>query len=153
HDAEGPRDAVAEGARLGGDAAAVQLGLHVVLVVRLRDHERLLHEHLQRLVAAEELVEAVLVQEELAGAGLEVDARDGGLPLPGRVELAGGRAQRSLLLTLTGSGFCAWWGCRSPAYTFSLWNMARPSRVLGSMPRTASSTRRTGFFRLRSPAL
>src|SRR5437867_12161807 len=95
--AQGAGDAVAQRARLGRDAAAVQLRLHVVLVVRLGHREGLLDEHLERLVAAEELVERVVVQRERPGARKQADPRDGRLPLPGCVVLGRCGAQRSSL--------------------------------------------------------
>src|SRR5690606_30179815 len=45
-----------------------------------------------------------------------------------------------------GVGCCAACGCSAPAYTFSFDSCSRPRVFFGSMPRTAFSTARTGFF-------
>src|SRR5262249_36158506 len=73
--AEGGRDAVAEGPRLGGDSAPVKGRVDVELLYRLRHRERLAHQHLERLVAAEILVQRPLVELHLAVARAQVDPR------------------------------------------------------------------------------
>src|SRR6201999_1069510 len=87
-------DAVAQRAGLGGDTAAVHRGddVHARLVAdRL---ERLADRALQRL-AREERLERLAVDDVLAGAGLERDARDGRLALArGAVAGAGGEVDR-----------------------------------------------------------
>src|SRR5690606_28556643 len=45
-----------------------------------------------------------------------------------------------------GVGCFAACGCSAPAYTFSFDSCSRPRVFFGSMPRTAFSTARTGFF-------
>src|SRR5713101_3417960 len=89
--AEGPRDAVAQGPRLGGDPAAVQGGQDVEFLVGLGQRERLLDQHLQGFMAAEVLVERLLVQGHLARAGAQVDPCDRGLALARPVILDGSR--------------------------------------------------------------
>jgi len=44
----------------------------------------------------------------------------------------------------SGDGFCATCGCSGPAYTLSLVARRRPRRFFGSIPTTASRTRRVG---------
>src|SRR5579884_1096248 len=81
-DDQRPRDAVAQGAGLGGDAAAVHAGddIHAGLVAdRL---ERLADDPLERL-AWEELLERLAVDRVGAGARLEDHAGDRGLALAG----------------------------------------------------------------------
>src|SRR5512143_1771924 len=115
--AQGPRDAVADRPGLRADAAAVDRGHDVEAVVRLGDRERLLDDLLQGFDAAEVLVEAAVVQLELARAGAEVDAGDRGLALAGSAVLEGGcRAQgfSGSCYRLRGCGFCAWCGCLGP---------------------------------------
>jgi len=74
----------------------------VEAVVRLGDREGLLDDLLQRLDAAEVLVEAPVVQLELSGAGAKVDAGDRGLSLPGSAVLEGGCRGHGVLAPATG---------------------------------------------------
>src|SRR4051794_715676 len=81
---ERARDAVAQGAGLGADAAAVQAGHDVHLLVVADGLERLADLALQR-VAREEDVELLAVDRVDAGARPEDHAGDGGLALAGRL--------------------------------------------------------------------
>ena len=78
---EGAGDAMPNGARAGGDSSPVDRGDDVELLDGLGGHERLAHDHLERFVTAEELVEALIVQREGAFAGAKVHAGDRGLTL------------------------------------------------------------------------
>src|SRR5918997_1737960 len=84
------RDAVAQGAGLGGHAAAVELGHDVHAVLVAHGLERLADVALQR-EAREVLLERAAVDDVGARARLEDHARDGGLALArGAVARAGG---------------------------------------------------------------
>src|SRR6266545_6437963 len=87
--AQRARDAVADGSRLRRRTTAGDDGQHVELLGRLRDREGLLGHHLQRFVAAEVVVEGLVVEMDLARAGAQPHARDGRLALSGRVVLDG----------------------------------------------------------------
>src|SRR5215207_2556931 len=93
---ERARDAMAQGAGLGGDAAAVHRRHDVDLVLEPDGLERGADRPLQR-GAREEDVERAAVDLVGAGAGLEDHARDGGLALAGRgVARAGGEVDRGV---------------------------------------------------------
>src|SRR5580765_4060225 len=83
-----PRDAVSDRDRLGRDAATLHARVDPEAVECRRDLERLMHDHARRL-AAEVRVERALVDDDLALAGLETDARDRRLPLAGRPDDGG----------------------------------------------------------------
>src|SRR6266545_3968470 len=95
--AQRARDAVADGSRLRRRTTAGDDGQHVELLGRLRDREGLLGHHLQRFVAAEVVVEGLVVEMDLARAGAQPHARDGRLALSGRVVLDGCAQTLSLL--------------------------------------------------------
>src|SRR6516162_1658363 len=56
----------------------------------------------------------------------------------------------AIWLIANGTGCCAACGWSGPAYTFSFRSMFRPSEFLGSMPRTAFSTTRSGCLAISS---
>ena len=79
--AEGAGDAVADGAGLGGDAAAVHVGLDVELAGGARGLERHERDGLEDL-AAEVGVDLAAVDDDLADTGREDHACDAVLRLP-----------------------------------------------------------------------
>src|SRR3954464_6598479 len=81
---ERARDAVTDRAGLAGDAAAGHRHRDVELVRELHELERLTDDHATGL-ATEEFIERTLVDGDLAGTGLEEDARRGGLAAAGAV--------------------------------------------------------------------
>src|SRR5262249_53471142 len=125
-------------------------------------------------------VERAAVDGPLAGARGDADAGDGLLaPAGGRggldvrdarrrrlggvaldgglvgVDLVDGDLSHVLTHCATwpisnGTGCWAWCGCSGPAYTFSLDSICRPRLLCGSIPLTAFSMARRGFFSRRS---
>src|SRR5205085_12703096 len=108
---------------------------------RFRQHERLTDGQLQNR-RRKTLFERLFIDGDRALAGAEEN--------PGRRRLASARAVvlrcGQDYATSSACGCCALCGCSAPAYTLSLRYIALPSFVLGSMPKTASSTSRTGSF-------
>src|SRR4051794_30214420 len=80
---QGARDAVAQGAGLGADAAAVHAGHDVHAILVADGLQRLADRALQRR-AREEVVQRLAVDRVRAGARLEDHAGDSGLALAGR---------------------------------------------------------------------
>ena len=80
---EGAGDAVADRAGARGHSATVDRGDDVELLQSLGGHERLADDHLQGLVAPEELVEALIIEGKSALAGAEVNPGHRGLALAG----------------------------------------------------------------------
>ena len=131
--------AVAQGVGLRAVAAPADGGAHVVLVDELEELERLAGDHARGL-ALEVLVSRLPVDAELAAAGSDPDASDGGFSFAGCVsECCGHRRQ-----IFSGSGFWAWWGWAPSPYTLSFSIILRPRTFFGSMPLTASSMGRSG---------
>src|SRR4051812_19611812 len=114
--AERAGDAVAQGAGLAGDTAAVQVDQHVEVLLLPGQDQRAHRQHPVR-GAREVLLDGAAVADDLALTGNEADARDRGLAL------AGAAVDGLLLSHLSdpscrhGSavGCCASWGCAAPA--------------------------------------
>src|SRR5215207_1273420 len=112
-------DAVAQGACLAGDAAAVQDRRDVEPALGARRRERhagLGHQHR----APEELLDGPAVADDLARPRRQRDARDRGLALAGGPVAGGGdvgahEAASATRVRRSGSGCCAAWGCSGPA--------------------------------------
>jgi hypothetical protein len=78
---------VPHGAGLPGETAAGDADRHIILVDPFGDPERLLQDHPQDRTG-EIGLEGPPVHNDLAGAGLDPDARDGVLALAGRIGAA-----------------------------------------------------------------
>src|SRR5581483_118068 len=113
-------DAVAHRAGLAALAAAVDVHTDVEARERLRQLERLAHDHAPGL-AAEELIHRLAVHHERALAGLEEHAGYRALAPPGTVVVVADHPVPQISSVL---GCCAECGCLSPAYTFSLRSIA-----------------------------
>src|SRR6185503_20152828 len=107
-----PGDAVAHGARLAGDAAAVDPGTDVPGALRAADAQRGGGDRLQDL-ARKVRGQRLAIDHGLAGARRQDHPGDRVLPLAGAAVHHGGLAahERSSI----GTGFCASCGCSGPA--------------------------------------
>ena len=110
----------------------------------LRCFERLAHD-LQQLRAREVFVDGFAVDGDDALTERELNARDGALTAPGRLNDLDRFVQKSSYASSeSGCGFCASCGCASPAYTFRRRSCASRMRFVASIPRTAFSIKRSG---------
>src|SRR5581483_6594818 len=143
---EGAGDAVTDGASLAVGAAALDIDPDVHLAGHGGDFERMVDDHAQGL-GGEIIFERQAVDDDLAGAGGEADAGDGGLATTGAEEFRGGCHNNiSYLMTASVAGCWAACGCLSPLKTLSLVMSLRPRRFLGTMPRTAWVMSCSGCF-------
>src|SRR5687767_10774899 len=136
---ERARDSELDGAGLAVDAAASHGREHVELLAHFRQQQRPLHLRAQG-VGRKVALELAMVDGDGARAGAEEHA-GGGCLAAGRCVIF---VARQVYATSIFFGCWAECGCSAPAYTFSFRNIASPILVFGSMPRTASSTRRIG---------
>src|SRR6185436_17518154 len=83
-------DPVPYGARLAGRPATAHIDGGIELAQRARELQRLADHHAQRL-AREILLEGAAIDQDIAAAGLEPDAGDGGLAPAGSVVASVGR--------------------------------------------------------------
>src|SRR5688572_15873791 len=138
------RDAEAHRAGLAVHAATGDRGEDVELLTGFGHQQWPFHLDAQR-VGGEEVLELSVVDGDGPGSGAKKHAGGGCLPAACSVVLD----IRQSYATSIFAGCWAEWGCSAPAYTLSFRYIASPILVFGSMPRTASSTRRTGW-RLRT---
>src|SRR6266508_3423500 len=150
---QGAGDAVAQRAGLPGDPAAVEVGHDVVALERVGDPQRLGHQPAVGRVG-ELVLERAVIQLERAGPLEQPYPDDGLLAASGAAGQQGWSSQQvssypSCLAAASrprssGRGSCAACGWVGPSYTFSSESICRPTRLRGSMPRTAVSTAREG---------
>ena len=132
--AERAGDAVANGARLAGDAAAVDADSHVDGRLVAGGQQRLACQRLE-IGAGEVLLERLVVDGELAAAGCDHDAGDRALALAGRLDAAPG-------LDLRPAGPCARRARRRPRRSAS--SRARSSSSASSRARSSALSSRSG---------
>src|SRR5512146_957898 len=140
--------AVFHGLRLGRLPPPVDVDLHVDRLPLAREPQRLHGDRPQR-ENRKVVFELPPVDADPAAARPHVDPGDGRFPFPRRVDFRRLCHIGSILsysLTASALGCWALWGWSGPAYTLSFVNSRSPSRVLGSIPRTAHSTSRSGCF-------
>src|SRR5262245_5764252 len=106
-------------ARLTCNAATGDGDADVELARHLQHFERLAHDHAAGL-AAEELIERPVIDDDLAVTGLQVNTRGGGLSAAGAVLAGCWHVRVRPLQISSGFGCCAWCGCVPPANTCSL---------------------------------